>query len=121
MHSNSVCALTRHLTHLHTAFPPHPYATLTSNSNVLHIYMRHALPVAAFAMNTGEALCSTSHSDPFPEYRELGKHCWTAQYSAVPQLSDSGDRPLLTANDRGGPMVRACRGHGQWSATRPGC
>jgi hypothetical protein len=35
-HSNAICALTRQLTHLRTAFPPHLRATLTSNSNVLY-------------------------------------------------------------------------------------
>jgi hypothetical protein len=43
---------------------------------------------------------------PHAAHRELGKHRWTAQHPAVAQLSDTGDRPSLTANDRGGPMLR---------------
>jgi hypothetical protein len=53
--------------------------------------------------------------------RELGKHCNPSRHPPTAELSGSGERPLLTARDRCGPMLGARRGHGRRGLlTRPG-
>jgi hypothetical protein len=121
-HSNSICALTHHLTQLRTTFPPHLRATLTSNSSRStrpHRPCRRHRPGGPQGQGAGGAASAATTSAPGAQllpgsqpalhhhpnspltYFRLGKCSHRVQLNALPtwprSLTDTGGPSLPLA------------------------